>query len=43
MRSEEVLKEIQARKKLIPKIIKRQLKFLGHIMSKDSLENITLT
>ena len=41
--NEEVLKKIGTKRKLLPTIRKRQLEFLGHVMRKESVENLTLT
>jgi len=41
--NEEVLKRAQTERNLLASIIKRQLKFLGHVLRKDSLENLVLT
>ena len=39
----EVLRRMQTRRRLMLDIRKRQLKFLGHIMRKEGLENLILT
>ena len=41
--NEEVLRKIGTERKLLPTVRKRQLEFLGHVMRKESLENLTLT
>lgn len=41
--NEEVTWKIRTARKLPLTIIKRQLKFLGHMMWKEGLENLTLT
>ncbi|MCH9665805.1 MAG: hypothetical protein K0U41_08180 [Gammaproteobacteria bacterium] len=41
--NEEVLRRAGTKRKLINKIRKRQLQFLGHIMRKGKLENLSLT
>ena len=41
--NEEVLRRMGARRKLMNNIRKRQLQFLGHVMRKEGLENLTLT
>lgn len=41
--NDEILERMQARRKLIPNIRKRQLKPPGHVMRKEGLENLTLT
>ena len=41
--NEEVLKKIGTKRKLLTSVRKRLLEFLGHVMRKESLENLTLT
>lgn len=41
--SEEVLRRIGTKRRVIFRIKKRQAKFLGHMMRKDGIENTTLT
>ena len=41
--NEEVLKKIGTERKLLLAVRKRQLEFLGYVMRKESLENLTLT
>lgn len=40
---EDVLWEMESKRRILFKIRKRQLKFLGHDICKDGLENSTLT
>ena len=41
--NEEVLKRVGKERKLMKRIRKRQLEFLGHIVRKEKLENLTVT
>ena len=41
--NEEVLKKKGAERKLLQTVRRRQLEFLGHVMRKERLENLTLT
>ena len=41
--NEEVLKRIREGRTLMKRIRKRQLEFLGHVMRKEKLENLTVT
>ena len=41
--NKEVLKKIGTERKLLPTVRKRQLEFLGHVMRKESVENLMLT
>ena len=43
VRNEEVLKRAGAGRKLILEIRTKQMRFLGHLMRKDGLENLALT
>ena len=43
VRSEEVLKRAGTGRKLILEIRTKQMRFLGHLMRKDGLENLALT
>ena len=40
--NEEVLQRARVERKLIGKIRTRQLRFLGHVIRKDGLENLAL-
>lgn len=41
--NEEVLRKVGTTRKLIFTMIKRQLKFLGHTIRKEGMENLKLT
>ena len=43
VRNEEVLKRAGTGRKLILEIRTKQMRFLGHLMRKDGLENVALT
>ncbi len=43
MSNDKVLEKMETKRKLILNIKKRQVKFLGHIMRKEGLENLILT